>query len=280
MAAPDDQRAPTSALYVDLPFGQGLLQMCVMRPEPKDVCPELPFFVPPPPAASDLHATSLMAKQLPPAEDLLLRGASAAPPDNPLVPPCVSCHSVSERRAVLHSAREQARCGRQPTGLAALRPADWAAVSDETTAAAASEPECFADLDAAQLLLVVQAARSEALCDLLLFGHALRQRILRAPRPMGTTTTEDIAPSEAEAEAQAPLPGALSDLLLALLHGGSALRLPAADFDAQIVQPLLQLDLREDGKRPMGTRGATQAALIFAAAVQQQQQHGDGMAGA
>ena len=37
--------APTAPLFVALP-DEGILQMCVMRPEPEELCPDLPLFVP------------------------------------------------------------------------------------------------------------------------------------------------------------------------------------------------------------------------------------------
>ena len=47
-AMDDDTLGPISRLFVDSLPGESALQMCFMRPEPDELCPELPFLVPPP----------------------------------------------------------------------------------------------------------------------------------------------------------------------------------------------------------------------------------------
>ena len=48
IAMDDDTLGPVSRLFVDSLPGEPALQMCFMRPEPDELCPELPFLVPPP----------------------------------------------------------------------------------------------------------------------------------------------------------------------------------------------------------------------------------------
>ena len=48
IAMDDDALGPISRLFVDSLPGEPALQMCFMRPEPDELCPELPFLVPPP----------------------------------------------------------------------------------------------------------------------------------------------------------------------------------------------------------------------------------------
>ena len=160
--------------------------------------------------------------------------------------------------------------------LARLAPADWRAA-----AAAAAEPSSrplLGALSAAQLRLVAEAARSVVLCDLLLQQalprllrehaeadeeqHAAAARgsdVLGGARRDDGDDDDDDDDDDGDA---APLPGALSELLVVLLRGGSLLRAPPDEFDRRLVQPLHALDADATG-RSLGARAAAQASTIY-----------------
>ena len=271
--------APTKPLYVELP-GDVVLQMCVMRPEPDDVCPPLPFFAPPPPHPSCLASAGLRPHVLSPA-DVLGAGAfsasAALPTDGDDGNAAAIDHpgtsdgcafSAAERSAVLLAAEEAAVRGCRPSAeLSRLRADDWLAAEH-------TSGSLFAALDASQLRLLAEAARSQALCDLLL------RRAL--PRLLSSSNDDKAEEEQRHAHdgqaaaarddnegrggndvetngsSAAPLPSALSELLLGLLRGGSLLRLSAAEFDAQVVHQLHGVGTQ------LGARAAAQAALAFA----------------
>ena len=250
IAMDDDALGPVSRLFVDSLPGEPALQMCFMRPEPDELCPELPFLVPPPTLRSlrdcgleptVVSAADVLAVGPPAASDM----STSAQPE-PL--------SADERKALLCTAVQAAARGTAvPATLSRLRPADWEAALDAK----------FGEtLNAAALRNLAGAAGSEALCD-----HLLRYAVPRLLKEHAAKTPDaDGAPSLAadrESGAEA-LPPALSALLTSLLQGGSLLRLPDADeFDERCTR-LLRTSVEADPSR-LGLRAATQAACMYAA---------------
>jgi hypothetical protein len=237
MAAP-----PTANLFVDL-GDEGLLQMCVMRPTPEDVCTELPFLVPAP-TAPDVDAAGLsLQSQVLPAADMLAvdAGLTGNSMENTSAEPRAGCS------ALLIAVQEAALRGEAlPADLAMVQPREW-----ELLAANGEAP--FRELDAAQLRRVAECAHSQDLCDLLL-DHAF-------PRLLEREREEEDAAAAVEAkglgEARA-LPDALSALLMILLRDGTRMDLSEQDFDLRVVKRLRAVPR-------LGARAATQAALTFVA---------------
>ena len=240
--------APIRHLYVKLP-SEGLLQMCVMRPEPDDLCSsELPFQLPPPGAPPTLREVDLAPKVIS-AKDLLCHDlASSSHP--PSVLRTTGAPSGAECAAIIQSAERSAALGSTSLpALARLQPDQW--VASFAGSSAADTP--FHALDARALQHVLRSAGSESLCDLLL-QHALPRLLQQCARD-ATTPQLEAAIGDAE-----PLPAELSELLQELLHSGTWLRRSAADFDECVVHVLRNADAT------LGGRAAAQAALVFAVA--------------
>ena len=259
--------APTTNLYVALP-NEGLLQMCIMRPTPEDICPPLPFLVPPP-AAPSLGAAGLASSVMAAADVIGWSDAPSSLPSSRMPRRADSASSrlsSSERLELLRTAEQMALNESWPLAVDFVRltSEDWSAAFAARRPAEGSGAEPFQQLGAPALRRVALAAGSEALCDLLL-QHAL-PRLLH---PQEATGSQRLRPSEGAGaiDEDVPLPAPLSALLLVLLHGGSHLRQSATDFDARVVHPLRCLSA------PLGARAAAQAALTFAATRSQSSQN-------
>ena len=97
------------------------------------------------------------------------------------------------------------------------------------------------------------AAGSELLCDELLRGAMPRLLRQHEEQERHAGAAGD---SEAD-DASAPLPEPLAELLAALLHGGSLLRLSADAFEEQVLGVLAQSAPR------LGARASTAATLAY-----------------
>uniref|UniRef100_A0A7S2N498 Uncharacterized protein n=1 Tax=Haptolina brevifila TaxID=156173 RepID=A0A7S2N498_9EUKA len=228
--------APTANLYVDL-GDEGLLQMCVMRPDMREIFPSLPFLVPPP------HVEAFAAKLLPCTLGVAFIGDEG---ENSATQRDDADNSVDVARVL--GAVEQALLRQQSLpDLSRMRAADWMAAFSSSL-----ESEVpLRSLGTTSLRRLADAARSETLCDMLLrhsFPRLLQEHAAQQP------PSEEVGGPDAAV----PLPPELSELLLLLLRNGSALRLTMAEFEQQFV-----CNLRNGS--PMGERAATQASLAYAA---------------
>ena len=283
MLAPDIyENCPTENMLVVLPGSKMPLSMFFMRPSESSNCPELPFLVPPPPDATSLSSAGLSPRVLS-ASDVCnpAHNASSASLHHHLrsaaSSSAVACDSAAERTALLRAAEEaMIACDdgfrlvmphllpAAVCDLSRFQPADWRAAAEEAMAADSS---LFDALSAWQLRQVAEAARSETLCDLLVQTSFPRLLLLRS-----TEEREEQREQQEEGQQQqqqqaddadddsAPLPGALSALLLVLLRGGTFIRAPAADFERIVVQPLRSLEKEEEGQNTWGRLGARAAA--------------------
>lgn len=199
MASLLDEPPPTANLLVELQPGVSL-QMCFMRPDARDVCPELPYLLPIPEAG--LPAGNISAGDV-------LHGLMETP--------AATSSTVVEQAATLR-ALERALAHDLP-----LPPLDRVVWHQETFVSQEGRALPFADLSANQLMRLVDAVHSQPLCDALLFHHF--PRLLR-----GSERTEGAV--------DGLLPAPLAELLLLLLRGGTSLRLSAADFEQQVSRPL------------------------------------------
>lgn len=190
---------PTANLLVELQPGVSL-QMCFMRPDARDVCPELPYLLPIPEAG--LPAGNISAGDV-------LHGLMETP--------AATSSTVVEEAATLR-ALERALAQDLP-----LPPLDCLVWHQETFVMQEGRALPFGDLSANQLMRLVDAVHSQPLCDALLFHHF--PRLLR-----GSERTEGAV--------DGLLPAPLAELLLLLLRGGTSLHLSAADFEQQVSRPL------------------------------------------
>lgn len=236
--------APTANLYVDV-GDEGTLQMCVMRPSARETCPELPLLVTTPDVPSLAAERGLGAGAVSGFEAL---EQVDAPDDAPLALRAV------EQALMLHQPL--------PCNLDHVQDVDWTAAF-----ASRAEGQPFQSLGANALHALALAAQSDALCDLLL-RHSLPRLLQEQQTTRGGLDTcgdsnrdgregrmgEALGSDDASG---ALLPPMLSSLLLLLLRRGTALSLPIAEFERQVVGPLHSLG-------GMGPCAANQAALVFA----------------
>lgn len=218
-----DDPPPTANLLVELRPGVSL-QMCFMRADACDECPELPYLLPMPETPA-LAVSKLLAEDM-------LSGCSEPPETNSVPSGCTS----AQRDAVLRSI-ESALVRGEPLPANRLDGVDWHAAFVKKDALPLTE------LNAAQLTRLVHATESPDLCDCLLL-HSFPQLL-------------DV--EHAEEVAEAPLLGPLAELLSLLLHGGTALRKSAAEFQQQVVDRL-------HGLSGLGRGAAKQAVFVFASA--------------
>ena len=227
---------PTANLFVELRPGVSV-QMCFMRPDITEVCPDLPFLLPTP-AVAPLDADTIRA------EDMLLidhdyeSNANDAPRKSTKAER--DCTTAVEWEAVLaiecalaHEEPLPAECA---SLVASRSPTDW-----QDVFASSKDGIPFARLHAAQLKRLALNS-SEALCDQLLF-HSF-------PQLLDREQTAEAFPGDA------PLPPLLSELLLLLLYRGSTLRLSAEDFSEQVTSRL-------HGVSGLGVNAARQATIVF-----------------
>ena len=267
---------PTANLYVDLPSEGVHLQMCVMRPEPSEVCKPLPLFLPTPPTLEQrphevLSTIGLEPRVLPGAE--VARPYESPSPTDSGAPSRFARASSSfdaavfmrslNRAALVADAAEAQR--HLTLVMAQVQTADWPAVLEHD---AFAKSAIVTAASAEQVARVAAAARSEQLCDALL-RDAVPRLLLLQDEPMEEDEEEEHAAAQdttgsMEAEMpplHAPLSRPMSSLLQVLLRGGSHLRLDASSFDQLVTQPLVGVE--PTGR---GARAAAQAALVYAAA--------------
>lgn len=227
----DDRQEPPSQvgalerLYQQTPDGS-LLQMCFMRPDPSDLCPQLPLLLERSPR---LPACTPRLSVLP--AETVLSGCGAAP---------ASADAAEAPSGLLHAAERALLHGAPlPAAALAASPAEW-----RDAIAGVDAP--FGALELRHMASLASELRergSEPLADLL----------LRHPFSVLLSACD----ADAD-DADAPLPAAHAALLSTLLERGSMLRLPAADFDVAVVRHL-------HDRTPLGPRAATHAALLKAA---------------
>ena len=256
--------------YVETPQGE-VLQMCFMRPTAEQLCPSLPFLVP----APELSAAACGIEPMPMAAE------HALPDRQPRQELEVASQQSSTGGSSLDIEEFFGRLARAllrrdealPDASAAV-PADWerALSGDKGDPVSAYLIEALRSPSHVHRLAL--AARSEALCDLLLqqcFPPLLRQEqatgdtdsgdlvaaLARSPSVAASALASGPEASLAPGPAQ-PLPPPLSELLVQLLQSGSMLRLELCEYDRRVVVPL-------DAAGGLGPRAAAQATLVYAA---------------
>jgi hypothetical protein len=244
--------APTANLFVELPK-EGVLQMCVMRPTPTEVCPPLPLLVPFP-EPQELAATLFPPRLF--ADDALHEKEMQREP-------ATTCSNIQPNPdggvAIIRATEQALRQQRElPEALRNLDVSDWQAyfASAAGDRAVDTAPP-FSSLNPKQLESLIHAAQSEELCDLLLartFPFWLRS----ASESHAAATSEELEQIDS---ATLPLPSPLTGIILLLIRHGRSLRLSVTEFEQQVVQPLYSLPV-------LGERAAAQASLIYAANVQ------------
>ena len=112
-----------SHVFVELPDEPVALQMCVMRPMPEELCPSLPFLVPPPAAPSD-GGMGLAAL----SRDVLVKAADGSAPG--IVPP-PTLSNADEDEALLHATEQEAAHGTAGRPFACNLPSQLANLAGE-----------------------------------------------------------------------------------------------------------------------------------------------------
>lgn len=239
----------TRHLYLETPDNE-LLQMCFIRPSPREVVTPLPYLIEQPttmqlPRPSVITASAMLAGGMssaaePPAQP---EGANTAP------------SLEAETRAEILLELEQALLNGAdlPLSTARLHGTDWREALGAGNALDALAP--------VHMVRLSRELQSEVLSQLLLSR--------RFPRLLRCEAAQRVDPAWGPPSDTEPLPGALSDVLLELLHASGLLRLPAAEFDRQVTTPLHNIP-------GLGRRAAAQAALIYCAAASSQAERGTG----
>lgn len=241
----------TRHLYLETPDNE-LLQMCFVRPSPREIVTPLPYLVEQPttmqlPRPSVIPASAALAGGMSSAAE------SPAQPEKAGLPPAVEAETRAEILLELEQALLQG--ADLPPSVSRLCATDWHEALGAGSALDALAPE--------HLIRLSREVQSEVLSQLLL--------ICRFPRFLGDEAAHRTDLVQGQTSDVEPLPGALSDLLLELLHASGLLRLPADEFDVQVTTPL-------HSAPGLGRRAAAQAALIYLAQVSQREREGRGEA--
>jgi len=220
----------TRHLYLETPDDE-LLQMCFVRPSARELVTPLPYFVQMPTTLQLPRPSVLPAS-------VVLASTAAAASTQPAPAPSAQPLATAARASVLLELEQALLRGvALPAAVATLCDGDWQEALGTGRALDA--------LEAGHIARLSRELRSESLAQQLL-SHCL-------PRLLGAE-----AAGSADQRDMDPLPEPVSGALLELLHSSGLLRLPAAQFDLRVVEPLR-------ASPGLGRRAAAQAALAYVA---------------
>eukprot|EP00967_Tisochrysis_lutea_P130322 scaffold225244_cov31-Tisochrysis_lutea.AAC.4 len=223
-------------LYLETPDGE-VLQMCFLRPSAQELVTKLPYLL-------EYPSTLQMPRPSAMAASAVLAGRAGSE--------TMAAHTVGSSASLDANARAQVlleleqallRGGPLPASAGMLRGDDW-----HEALSAGNALDALGPLEVTRLSRQV---RSPELARLLLRHRFPRLLKADAEAQIGASAIDQLCET-------APLPEALSETLLELLHTSDLLRLPAAEYDEVVVAELHRLT-------GLGRRAAAQAALVYVA---------------